>query len=306
MLDDEMTAYVARVDEFYPPNTVDLTLVEQRAVYDRMCEAFHRPYPAAVKASDGRIAGPAGDVPVRRYRRRGGAGKPLLLYFHGGGFVVGGLESHDGVCAELCAGSGLEVLAVDYRLAPEHRHPAHYQDALAAFRAIAGEGRPVIVAGDSAGGNLAAAIALATRGERLKPIGQLLIYPGLGGEDLGLASYKEHAEAIHLTARDVAYYRRARAGEANVAGDWTFAPLWAKSFADLPACIAISADIDPLRDDAAEYVRRVCAAGGEAQWRNEPGLVHGYLRARIMSGRAKASFDRICAYAARLASQGPL
>lgn len=299
-LDPEMRAYVERIDSYYPPDAIDLDVAGQRAVYDRMCEAFSPSYPEGVTASDGSVPGTGGPIPIRKYRVEHRLPPAALVYYHGGGFVVGGLHSHDSVCAELCAASGLDVVSVDYRLAPEHVHPAHFEDALWAFRAIAAEGLPVVVGGDSAGGNLAAAVALAERGRHRAPIGQLLIYPGLGGEKLGLRSYTEHARAIHLTARDVAYYKRIRAGGTPPDADPTFAPLATESFAGAAPCIVITADIDPLRDDGDEYVKRLQSAGVPAHWTNEPGLVHGYLRARTMSGRAKASFGRICGAARRL------
>lgn len=306
MLDQEMQAYVARVDGFYPPDAVNLDIAGQRQVYDRLCAAFAPPYPAGVSATDGAVAGPGGPVPIRRYGGAGQDGQATIVYYHGGGFVVGGLHSHDSICAEICAASGHPVIAVDYRLSPEHPFPHDFADALAAFRAIAAEGRPVVVMGDSAGGNLAAAVALATRDDELRPIGQMLIYPGLGGDALDLASYREHADAIHLTAKDVAYYRNIRGAGNPPTSDPAFAPLSARSFSGAPPCIAITADIDPLRDDGRVYVERLAAAGVSARWINEPGLVHGYLRARLMSRRAQASFGRICAAARALGRGEPV
>jgi acetyl esterase len=292
-LDAEMQAYVAKVDSLYPPDAVDLDMEGQRRVYRDLCNAFAPPYPKGVRAETSSVPGPAGAIPIRRYTPADGPGATTIVYYHGGGFVVGSLDSHDSICAEFAEASRQMVIAVDYRLAPEHVHPAHYEDALWALTAIAAEGRSVVVAGDSAGGNLAAAVSIATRGTPAAPIGQLLIYPGLGGERLGLVSYRDHAEAIHLTVKDIDFYKRARAGGDPPMDDWTFAPLAARDFHGLPPCIAISADIDPLRDDCDAYVRRLGAAGVPAVWVNEPGLVHGYLRARLMSSKARASFARI-------------
>lgn len=300
LLDAEMLAYVKRVDSFYPPDAITLDVTGQRAVYDRLCTAFAPPYPAGVTAQDGTVPGPGGLIPVRRYRTGPDTGPATVVYYHGGGFVVGGLHSHDSICAELCAASTHRVVAVDYRLSPEHPHPHDFDDALAAFRAVAAEGRPVVLAGDSAGGNLAAAVALAVRDDRILPKGQLLIYPGLGGDALALPSYTEHANAVHLSAQDVRYYRNIRGGGKPPSNDPTFTPLSAASLAGTAPCVAITADIDPLRDDGKVYVERLVAAGVPARWINEPGLVHGFLRARLMSSRAKASFARICAAARAL------
>jgi acetyl esterase len=291
--DADMQAYIRKVDGLYPPDAVSLPISGQRKVYDDLCRAFSPDHPKGVTARDGTIKGRGGLVPVRRYSRAGGEGSATVVYYHGGGFVLGGLFSHDGVCAEICGATGFPVVSVDYRLAPEHVHPAHFDDALSGFRAIAREGRPVVLAGDSAGGSLAAAVALAARADRPKPVGQVLIYPGLGGDALALRSYTEHAKAIHLATADVHYYRRVRAGETDVSGDATFAPLEAKDFRGVAPCVAISADVDPLRDDSGEYVRRLKAAGVPARWINEKGLVHGYLRARHMTRRGRESFARI-------------
>jgi acetyl esterase len=293
MLDPEMQAYVKKVDSLYPPNAVELDMAGQRRVYRDLCEAFAPPYPKGVRVETTSVPGPAGAIPIRRYTPASGSDAATVVYYHGGGFVVGNLDSHDSICAELAEGSRQVIVSVDYRLAPEHVHPAHFEDALWALKAIALEGRPVVVAGDSAGGNLAAAVSIAARGTPAAPIGQLLIYPGLGGDRLGLASYRDHAESVHLTVKDLDFYKWARAGGDPPVDDWSFAPLAAKDFRSLPPCIAISADIDPLRDDCSEYVRRLRDAGVPAVWINEPGLVHGYLRARHMSSKARESFSRI-------------
>jgi acetyl esterase len=301
-----MQAYVAKVDSLYPPDAVDLDMAGQRRVYRDLCDAFAPPYPKGVTAGTSSVPGKAGPIPIRRYTPPDGPGAATVIYYHGGGFVVGNLDSHDSVCAELADGSGLVVVAVDYRLAPEHVHPAHFDDALVALQAIASEGRPVIVAGDSAGGNLAAAVSIAARGKAYAPIGQLLIYPGLGGDRLGLASYRDNREAVHLTVKDIEFYKRARAGGEPPMDDWTFAPLAVTDYRGLPPCIAISADVDPLRDDCDVWVKRLKAAGVPAVWINEEGLVHGYLRARLMSSKAKASFARIVEGLRRLATGTPV
>ena len=294
-IDDEIWAFIDRTNSFYPPDTVDTAIAAQRAVYDEMCTQFRQRRPENVTARDAQVTGADSVIPIRRYRpdvKRDPAA--TVVYCHGGGFVVGGLESHDDVCAEIAEATGYEVVSVDYRLCPEHPHPAGYQDALAVFEAVAAEGNPVLMCGDSAGGNLAAAVCLTVRGKSDAPVGQVLIYPGLGGENLGLPSYREEAEAPLLTTRDIMFYKKVRvAGEVPV-DDPTYAPLSASNFNGLAPCVIVTADCDPLRDDGATYVRRLKEAGVQAEWVNEPGLVHGYLRARTTSQRAKLSFARIC------------
>ncbi|TQV75787.1 alpha/beta hydrolase [Denitrobaculum tricleocarpae] len=300
-IDEEIWAFIDRTDSFYPPDTVDADIATQRAVYDEMCAAFRQKRPSGLSVRDESIPGGDGEIPIRRYQPHATAEPAaIVIYCHGGGFVVGGLESHDDVCAEIAAATGFSVVSVDYRLCPEHRHPAAYNDVLAAFEAISKEGNPIILCGDSAGGNLAAAVCLAIRHRPDAPAGQVLIYPGLGGEIMGLPSYREEAHAPLLTTRDVMFYKNVRV-EGEVPGnDPTYAPLSARDFTGAAPCVIVTADCDPLRDDGATYVKRLRDAGVEAEWINEPGLVHGYLRARTSSERAKHSFARICDAIARL------
>lgn len=287
LVDAPTWAFIRATDAAYPPDTATFSIADQRAVYDRMCRAFHRGYPTGVTATDR----PFGGVPCRHYP----GSDATVIYFHGGGFVVGGLHSHDDICAEIRATTGFHVVSVDYRLCPEHPHPAAFHDALAATRAISATlPQPVILAGDSAGGNLAAATAHATRGEALGITGQILIYPGLGGnKDAG--SYLTHANAPMLTRDDVLFYARTRHAGAEPTPDPSFAPLCDSNFSGLPPTLAIAAECDPLADDARTYAARILAAGGKAKAVTEPGLVHGYLRARSTVPRAATSFARITA-----------
>ncbi|RGP38544.1 alpha/beta hydrolase fold domain-containing protein [Pseudotabrizicola alkalilacus] len=284
LIDPATWAFIRATEAAYPPDTASQSIAGQRAVYDAMCRSFHAGTPPGVTAQDETVAG----VPCRRYPGR----NPVVIYFHGGGFVVGGLHSHDDVCAEIRAATGLTVLAVDYRLCPEHPHPAAYDDCLAVARATPG---PILLAGDSAGGALAAAVAATLRDPRL--LGQVLIYPGLGGHG---ASHQRHANAPMLTAEDVAFYARIRGAAPD---DPTANPLAATDFTGLPPTLTLAAECDPLADDAADYAARIIAAGGRAQTVTEPGLVHGYLRARHTVPRARASFARITSTLAAFAQR---
>ena len=286
LLDDEVRAYIARGATFYPPDAVELTITEQRTVYDAMCAAFHAGRPDGVQAWDE----PYGGVPCRRYEA---AGKhpATLIYYHGGGFVVGGLHSHDDVCAELCARAGVRVISVDYGLAPETVFPGCYTDAKNAFDAIvATYDGPIIMVGDSAGGTLAAAV---THHARAQVVGQVLIYPGLGG-DRTCGSYITHANAPELTTRDMLFYQKVRTGGAvPPVGDPRYAPLDDIDFTGLPPTVIVTAQCDPLSSDGESYRDALTQAGSRAVWFNEAGLVHGCLRARTMSARGAAFFDRV-------------
>ena len=294
LLDAQVRAYIDRSDSFYPPDAVHLSIAQQRAVYDALCVAFHQGRPPGVHVTDEAHGG----VNCRRYEA--GSSEVTVIYYHGGGFVVGGLHSHDDVCAEICARTGYRVVSVDYGLAPENVFPHCFDDAWSAFGAIADKWPgPVVLAGDSAGGNLCAAICHHARGRRGMPVGQMLIYPGLGG-DQRQGSYVEHADAPHLSTRDLDFYAALRAGGAVPTGDPRFAPLHDTDFSGLPPTVVITAQCDPLASDGESYRDAILAAGGQAAWINEAGLVHGYLRARAMSDRAGDSFERIIGAVAAL------
>ncbi len=283
LIDGQTWGFIQATNDQYPPDTASMSIAQQRAVYDRMCQAFAQGYPPGIIARDESIAG----VPCRRYLEA----QPSVIYLHGGGYVVGGLHSHDDICAEICARTGLTVVSVDYRLSPEHLHPAAFDDACAVIAALAGQG-PVVLVGDSAGANLAAAAAHALRGTNATILGQVLIYPGLGG-DVDKGSYLIHANAPMLTREDVLFYKDIRHGGPPPDDDVTVYPLRDLDFTALPMTLAIGAECDPLADDARDYAAKVVAAGGRAHWVEEAGLVHGYLRARSSVDRAAISFTRI-------------
>jgi acetyl esterase len=284
LIDAPTWAFIQKTNAYYPENTATLSIAEQRAIYDRMCAAFDTPYPPGVTSHDQPIAG----VPCRVYP----GAQPTVLYLHGGGYVVGGLHSHDGVCADIRGATGLTVVSADYRLSPENKHPAAFDDACAVARHLAAQG-PIILVGDSAGANLAAAACHALRGNpQIK--GQILIYPGLGG-DLNSGSTLTHAQAPMLTRDDVLFYKDIRHDGPAPEGDPTVSPLQDTDFTGLPPTLAIAAECDPLADDAPAYTEKITAAGGSAHAVTEPGLVHGYLRARTSVPRAAVSFARITA-----------
>lgn len=297
LIDAETWAFIRKTGESYADDAVEQGIGEQRDIYDAMCRDFHVARPSIVQTEDLSANG----VPVRHYW----AGDPsrTVMFFHGGGFVVGGLDSHDDICAEICAQTGYRVVSVDYRLAPEHKHPASFDDAWTATQWAADryEGGVVLV-GDSAGGNLAAAVAHHARGRLKGVLGQVLIYPGLGG-DMSSGSYVEHAQAPMLTRDECLYYQNLRCDEPLPQGDPTFAPLQDGDFSNLPPTVLVTADCDPVRDDSRNYRDKIQKAGGKVHWINEPGLVHGYLRARHSGHRARDSFERISAAIEALGQQ---
>jgi acetyl esterase len=289
LIDAEIWAYINKLDATYPPDAVALSIEGQRQVYDDMCRVFHQPRPEGVAVVDR----PYGGVACRMYAR--GESDVSVVYYHGGGFVVGGLDSHDDICAEICARTGYRVISVDYGLAPETVFPGCFKDAWAAFEAIVGESSgPVLLCGDSAGGNLAAAVAHHARGRvEGRVAGQVLVYPGLGG-DMTTGSYVEHANAPHLTVADMQFYKTVRTGGTPPpVDDPRYAPLRDTDFSGLPPTVLVTAQCDPLSSDGGSYRDVILAAGGKAVWFEEQGLVHACLRARMMSARAAVFFDRV-------------
>lgn len=298
LIDDEIWDFIRRTQHCFPDDATNRSIEQQRVIYNQMCRVFSRGRPEGVSVSNAVIEGDKYQVPVRRYRPNSVLTNTIIIYIHGGGYVVGDLDSHDDICAELCVETGLNVTSVDYRLSPENKHPAAFNDCLAC---VAHEAKhsdaPIILCGDSAGGNLAAAVAYHVSSSKndsvaMNLIGQVLIYPELGG-DRTVGSHLVHANAPMLNASEVSFYLNSRVGNKLPLADPSFAPLQASRFANLPTTLVISAQCDPLSDDGRHYCDAIVKAGGEATWVNEAGLVHGFLRARHTSERANLSFKKI-------------
>lgn len=246
-----------------------------------------------VAAVEDRVA--AGDIPVRLYRPESAEPPPLVVYFHGGGWTIGNLETHDGLCRSLANRSGCAVLAVDYRLGPEHRFPAAVEDAMAATRWAADHAEELGVdpgrlgvAGDSAGGNLAAVVSLLARdagGPRISH--QLLIYPAT---DLtrDWPSYQENAEGYFLTVRDMQWFESHYVRSAADRDDWRVSPGVAPSHADLPEAMVVTAEYDPLRDQGETYGELLRAAGVPVRVVRYPGMIHGFLGIAVLDGAVRA------------------
>ncbi|MFT6303435.1 MAG: acetyl esterase [Granulosicoccus sp.] len=293
LLDEEVWAFIRKTNSFFPADATALSIDEQRALYNEMCNAFKKQPEQAVQRSDYLIS--KRDVPVREYRTVSGNNNlPVVVYYHGGGFVVGNLDSHDDVCATICAFTQFNVISCEYKLSPEFKHPEAFDDAYAVFQGVAmNTTQPVLVIGDSAGATLAASVSGKARHCEKQVAAQILIYPYLGGPTES-GSCVEHAEAPMLSTSDVKYYDQMRIDlNKPHPDDETFAPLWTTDFSKLPPTAIFSAQCDPLCDDGVIYAQNIRLAGGQAHCTIEPGLVHGYLRARHSTARAKESFERI-------------
>ena len=296
-IDKETWAFIEKTKSFYSDELLSYSIEQQRLEYNQMCRAFdtHRQYELIIKTEEWDT------IPVRIYEPQNSMG--TLIYFHGGGFVVGDLDSHHDVCASLAEKSQLRVVSVAYSLAPEHKHPAQFNDAYHAVKIASNTyPEPLIVAGDSAGGNLAACVCHSLRSTDINLSGQVLIYPSLG-TNMDSKSFIIHSNAPLLSTKDMLYYKKIRCENDVPEDDATFAPLNDEDFSNLPPTIVFTAACDPLVDDGEKYCEKITNSGGLAKWINEAGLVHGYLRARSEVVRARNSFERIAFAAASLAQK---
>jgi acetyl esterase len=242
-----------------------------------------RPLPLP-RVEDLKIPGPAGEIPARLYAPApapdsGG----LLVYYHGGGHVIGDLDTHDSACRFLATHAGVGVLAVDYRLGPEHPYPAAVDDSVAALAWAAENAQRlgfdparIAVGGDSAGGNLAAVVAIAAKlGDAPAPAFQLLIYPVCDYVEKR-RSYETFAEGYLLTAGDMDWFRDNYLPEPDAAHEWRASPVRAPDLSGLPPAYVMTAGFDPLRDEGEEYAELLRAAGVTVALRRHEGLLHSF------------------------------
>ena len=267
------------------PRTETLSPAAARAQYEARIAAMAPPARVA-RVEEQEIAGPAGaPLKLRIYTPAGQGPFPLLVFFHGSGFVLCSLDTHDGICRNLCAGAGCVVASVDYRLAPEHPFPAAPEDCLAATRwcaehaaELGADPARLVVGGDSAGGNLAAVTALRLRDEGgPRPIGQLLLYPVTDWHTPGWPSYAENAEGYGLTRATMEWFwGHYLADPATESGHPHAAPIRAASLAGLPPALVTTAEYDPLRDEGEAYAARLAEAGVTVACTRWLGLNHGF------------------------------
>jgi acetyl esterase len=246
------------------------------------------PDPPAVESVQLLLApGPAGPVPVRAYRPKG-AGKdevlPALVYIHGGGWVIGDLDTHDVVCRTLANGARCAVFSVEYRKAPESPFPAAVDDCFSALSfvfenssSLKVNAKRIAVGGDSAGGNLATVMALMARDAGGPAISfQVLIYPG-ADQRMAHPSIKRNGEGYLLTEKSMLYFRSHYLPNQKDWLDWRASPLLAKSLAKLPPAFVLTAGFDPLVDEGKEYAERMQQEGVAVEYRNYPDMVHGFI-----------------------------
>ena len=244
------------------------------------------------------VPGSAGQIPVRIYTPVGTAPFPVLVYFHGGGWVIGNLDTHDGICRSLANRVGCLVVSVDYRLAPEHRFPAAPEDCYAATRWLAehagslgGDKGRIAVGGDSAGGNLAAVVALMARDRGGPKLAfQLLVYPATD-TDFETRSYRENSEGYFLSRADMVWFWNHYAPRDEDRRNPYAAPLRAASLRGLPPALVITAEFDPLCDDGNAYAARLREDGVPVRLSQQDGLIHGFFQMGAVIDRGRASVD---------------
>jgi acetyl esterase len=281
----------------------DLAIDEVRSAFRRLWTPELTGSPPKVLRVEDRTAEIEGRrLPLRIYAPRNAERRPLVLYFHGGGYVKGGIEESDVFCRRLAATSGHMVVSLEYRLAPEHPFPAALDDAFAATRWAFGHAaeigaRPggVAVAGESAGGNLAAVVAMLARGrEDVTITRQVLLQPVLDFS-LSFPSIDMPATECLVPRDDLAwYYRTYRAtGDPR---DPLVSPLWADNLSGLPRALIIAAEYDTLRDEAAAYARRLEAAGIETRYACYPGMIHGFLQMAGLADEPQQATEEIARF----------
>ena len=281
---------------------------EARASF-RALAVVARPAEAVVpveSVEDVSIPGPAGALGGRVYRPTASGPLPTVVLFHGGGWVIGDLDTHDNMARSLCRDCEAVVVSVDYRLAPEAPFPAAVEDAVAATTWASdhldelGGSDVLAVAGDSAGGNLAAVVAQQLRdGDGPAIAAQLLVYPAVDVTG-DYASRLDNAEGYFLDLPTMGWFLEQYAADAALHEDPRLSPLRAASLDGLPPAVVVTAEYDPLRDEGLAYAEALRAAGAPVEYRQFDGMIHGFIDLGPHSGAAQAAVDETCALFAKL------
>lgn len=278
-----------------------------RKLYDKGTELTRGQPPEPLSVDSLSLPGPASDLTAWLYRPSSQSDLPLLVFFHGGGFTIGSLQSHDVVCRTLCVEANCLVLSVDYRMGPEHRYPAAVEDAWAATRwaaanaaRLGADPRRIAVGGDSAGGNLAAVVCLLARDANAPPlVQQLLIYP-CTDMSCEFPSHTRFADGYRLT-RDLIewFYQHYFAPDEDIL-HWRASPLRANDFRGLPPALVMSAGFDPLQDENRAYASKLEAAGVPVHYSHYGDMIHGFITMPGPLDRAREALSE-CAAVLRVA-----
>ena len=305
VLDPDAAAVYKAFKEAGRPAYETLTAPEARDYYMQARTVSNPEPPELQSAEDISIPAPHGMIPARLYtpktlRAKNGLA-PCLVFLHGGGWVIGNLETHDVVCRKLAHEGEMIVISVDYRLAPEHRFPAAVEDAVTATKWVAANAKGLgidasrlVVGGDSAGGNLAAVVSLHARENGPKLAGQLLVYPATDFSRKH-PSHSEPETSILLTHTVVTWFMNNYLGDADI-NDWRASPARARTLADLPPAYVLTAGADPLRDEGDEYAARLKEAGVAVTYRHFPGQFHGFFTMGKLLNQANIAVGEIATW----------
>ena len=310
MLDPQAQAVLQLMEDKQIPPVHTLSPDAAREAYVQRRYATQKPPADVALVEDTHFDGPAGEVPVRIYRPGtvDAEAAPALVFFHGGGWVIGDLDTHDSLCRDLALNTPCVVIAVHYRLAPEAPFPAAAEDAVAAFhwvQAHAGDLRldpeRIAVGGDSAGGNLAAVVSLTQRDAKRQdpntpvPAHQLLIYPATDMR-MGAASHTTNGQGYLLTADTIRYFRGHYCPAPAQWDDWRASPLLHPDLSDLPPALVLTAGFDPLRDEGRQYADALSAAGNDCQYVCFERQIHGFAPMTKVLHEANTALA-LCAHA---------
>ena len=298
-LDPEVAAVLAAAVANGAPELYRLSPAEARARYLLGMSAVMGPAPHVWRVGDTVIPGPGGELTLRLYRPRDGL-LPALVFFHGGGWSFGGLDTHDRLCRWLCRLSGCLVAAVDYRLAPEHKFPAAVEDAVAATRWVAQHASAIgvdparlAVGGDSAGANLAAVVALNARDAGAPAVRfQLLIYPAVD-MTMSSPSHAHFGDGYRLTRPQMVWSCANYLRDGGDLLDPRASPLFAEDHSRLPPALIVTAEFDPLRDEGQRYAAALTNRGSAVTYHCEKGMIHGFVGMTGAVGRARTVLSRM-------------
>jgi len=296
-LDDDVQMLINMLAAPGAPSLTSLSVDEARANM-RNLTSLRTSIEELPRVENRNLPGPHGDIPVRIFAPSTEPGLPILVYFHGGGWVLGDLDTHDGTCRTLAKLIDGIVISVDYRLAPEHKFPVPFDDCYAAASwavenaaSIGGDPRRVAVGGDSAGGNLAAAVALKARDEgKPRLVHQLLVYPVTDAR-FDTTSYRDNAEGYFLSRADMQWFWNHYLGKPEDAANPYAAPLRSTDLRGLPSATVITAEYDPLRDEGESYGKRLKEAGVPVDVKRYDGVIHGFFSMGDVLAKGKVAMQ---------------
>jgi len=307
-IDPQVRAFLEELESQQAPPLERLSPEQARAAAVADAATTGRPEPVAA-IEDRCVDGPAGPIPIRVYTPEGVGLLPVLVYFHGCGWVIGDIATHDGICCTLANAAGCLVVSVGYRLAPEHKYPAAAEDAFAATKwvlenaaSIGADAERVAVGGDSAGGNLAAVVALMARDQAaFKPMLQVLIYP-IVDHNFDTPSYHQNAEGYLLNRATMKWFWQHYLPAEEDGLQPYASPLRTPDLSNLPPALVITAEYDPLRDEGEAYAQRLRDAGVPVTLTRYQGMIHAFFRKTEIFDKARTAVDEVAGALRRAAA----